>query len=115
MSNNLSKRNLIKLFWIVKNHTALEYNFKVICDTISILTKTKFISKKKKFDKISNQDNRLYLPINSTCKQIEGINLPEILNQWDVKQALPSNLNCNDSPVLTYKFSKTIGQMIFNY
>ena len=31
--NNLSKKNLIKLFWIVKNNTALEYNFKVICDT----------------------------------------------------------------------------------
>ena len=62
--NNLSKRNLIKLFWIVKNNTALDYNFKVICDTICILTKTKFISKKEKFDKISNKDNRLYLPIN---------------------------------------------------
>ena len=54
-------------------------------------------------------------PINFTCKQIEDINLPEILNQWDVKQALPSNLNYNDSPVLAYKFSKTIGQMVFNY
>ena len=113
--NNLSKRNLIKLFWIVKNNTALDYIFKVICDTICILTKTKFISKKKKFDKISNKDNRLYLPINFTCKQIEDINLPEILNQRHVKQALPSNLNYNDSPVLTYKFSKTIGQIIFNY
>jgi len=62
-----------------------------------------------------NKDKRLYLPINYTCKQIEDINLPEILNQRDVKQALPSNLNYNHSPVLTYKFSKTIGQMIFNY
>ena len=26
--NNLSKRNLIKLFWIVKNNTALDYNLK---------------------------------------------------------------------------------------
>ena len=49
--------------------------------TICILTKTKFISKKKKFDKIINKDNRLYLPINFTCKQIEDINLPEILNR----------------------------------
>ena len=32
-----------------------------------------------------------------------------------MRQALPSNLNYNDSPVLTYKFKKTIGQMIFNY
>ena len=113
--NNLSKRNLIKLFWIVKNNTALEYNFKVICDTICILTKTKFISKKKKFDKIGNKDNRLYLPITFTCKQIGDINLPEILNHRHVKQTLPSNLNYNDSPVLTDKFSKTIGQITFNY
>ena len=90
--NNLSKRNLIKLFWIVKNNTALEHNFKVICDTICILTKTQFISKQ-------------YLPINFTCKQIVYINLPGILNQRDVKQALSSNLNYNDSLVLTYKFS----------
>ena len=74
--NNLSKRNLIKLFWIVKNNTALDYNFKVICDTICILSKTKFISKKKKFDKISNKDKILYLPINFTCKHIEDVNLP---------------------------------------
>ena len=32
-----------------------------------------------------------------------------------MKQALPSNLSYNDSPVLTYKFSKTIGETIFNY
>ena len=33
-----------------------------------------------------------------------------------MKQALPSNLNYNDTPVLTYtNFQKTIGQMIFNY
>ena len=32
-----------------------------------------------------------------------------------MKQALPSNLNYNDSPVLTEKFSKTIGETIFNY
>ena len=88
---------------------------KVICDTICILTKTKFISKKKKFDKIGNKDNRLYLPINFTFKQIEDNNLPEIVNQRHVKRALPSHLNYNDSPVLTYKFSKTIGQFIFNY
>ena len=57
----------------------------------------------------------MYLPINFTCKQIEDINLPEILNKREVKQALPSNLNYNDSQVSTYKFLKTIGQMIFNY
>ena len=62
------------------------------------------------FDKIGNKDNRLYLPINFTFKQIEDINLPENSNQRDVKQALPSNLNYNDSPVLTFKFSKTMGK-----
>ena len=91
MSNNLSKRNLIKLFWIVKNNTALEYNFRVICDTICILTKTKFISKKNKSDKIGNEGNKLYLPINFTCKQIEDINLPEILNHLTHLQFVTTN------------------------
>ena len=32
-----------------------------------------------------------------------------------MKQTISSNLNYNEPPVLTYKFSETIGQMIFNY
>ena len=56
----------------------------------------------------------LLLVINFTCKQIDDINLPEILNQRDVKQALPSNLNYNDSPVLTYKFGQKLLDKLFN-
>ena len=32
-----------------------------------------------------------------------------------MKQALPSNLNYKDCPVLIHKFSKNFGQMIFDY
>ena len=82
--NKLSRRNLIKLFWTVKNNTALEYKLKEICDKICILTKMKFISKQNKYYKIGNRDNRLSLPINLTCMQIEDVNLPKILNQREV-------------------------------
>jgi hypothetical protein len=58
-------------------------------------------------------DYNLFISFRS--KQIEDINLPGILNQRDVKQALPSNLNYKNNPIITYKFSKMIGQMIFNY
>ena len=113
--NKLSRKNLIKLFQIVKNNTAFEYKFKVLFDKICILTKMKSISKQNKSYKMGNKDNRLYLPINFTSKQIEDSNLPATLIQWEVKQALPSNLNYNDIRVLTYKLSKTIGKIIFNY
>ena len=42
-------------------------------------------------------------------------NLPGILNQWDLKHSLPGNLNNKNNPIITYKFSKTLGQMKFNY
>ena len=60
--SKLSRRISIKLFWIVKNETALEYKTKVIYNAICILAKTKFISKQNKSYKIANKDNRLYLP-----------------------------------------------------
>ena len=113
--NKLSRNNLIKVFWIAKNSTTCNSKNKLIYDAVCILAKSKFISKYNKSDKIVNKDNRLYLSINFCSKQIEDINLPRILNQRRVKNALPCNLVYNGSPILTYKFSKTIGQMIFNY
>ena len=55
----------------------------------------------------------LCLSTDFSSKHVEDINLSGILNAWDVKHTLPSNLNYKNNPIKPYVL-KTIGLMIFN-
>ena len=103
----LSHKVLFKIREIILGKSK-EYD-KRFCHMILAFTSTLVIPKTTKLK------DRMVLVVPYLNKIMDKINLSGILNCKKVKSMLPSNLKFPETPMISYKFGKTIGQSLFNY
>ena len=79
---------------------------------------TKFRLNRHCKDTITIKDNRparSFLNLQFDNKGIEMINLPQILNNKSVIDAIPSFLTHKQPPIVSYSYTQTMGPKILNY
>ena len=104
---SLSHKILYKIREIVLNSP--ERYSKIFNHTILAFTSKLIIPK------IPKIKDRLVLVLPYLNKIMDQINLSGVLNCKKLKSTLPANLKFTEKPVISYQFSRTIGQSLFNY
>ena len=103
----LSHKVLFKIRELVLNNIK-DYD-KKFCHMVLAFTSKLIIPKTSKIK------DRMVFVVPYLNKIMDKINLSGILNCKKVKQLLPANLKFPETPMISYKFGKTIGQSLFNY
>ncbi|MEN8746518.1 MAG: hypothetical protein ABF284_08015 [Polaribacter sp.] len=114
---NALKKSTGKALGQLITETILENNFNAkflpqYYDAILDQINSKFAPIKSNFQKSKKRKPSLLCKINYRTKHIEDLNIPFILRNPDVVQALP---DLNEKPTILYKYNKPVHSKILNY
>ena len=104
------KRSKAKVFTKYINKFKFKYN--LIQDLIIDLLKYKLKCKEWIWNDDSNSKFDSYLVIDFEHKYIDSLNIPQLLHNHELTSSFPIK---NTYPKVSYKYSQTLGSIVFNY
>ena len=63
----------------------------------------------------SKTKNRPFLKVKYANKDIDDLNLSNVLNQKSVQSKIPSYFQYKESPCISYSYTRSVASKIFNY